>query len=83
MPWHFFAPTFPVANKQSNKRIGFDSAAIAATSGGPGIDKTGVELRYHKRPAFLDLSQEQRDELIVHYATVDGGKYKGASKAPG
>ena len=76
----FRAPTCPVAKIQYNKRVGFDSATIAATSGGPGIGKAGVELRYHKRPAFLTLSQEQRNKLILHNATVDGGKYKGARK---
>ena len=79
----FLAPTCPVAKKQSNKRVGFDSATTVATSGGPGIGKTGVELRYHKRPDILALSQKQRDELIAPNATVYGGKYKGASKIPG
>ena len=53
------------------------------TSNLPGIDKTGVELRYHKILAFLALSQEQRDEIIAHNATVDDIKYKGARKNPG
>ena len=79
----FLAPTCPVAKKQSNKRVGFYSATIAATSGGLGIGKTGVELQYHKIPAFLALSQEQRDKLIAHTSTVYGGKYKGAIKTTG
>ena len=79
----FLAPTCPVDKKQSNKRVGFYSATIVATSGGPVIGRTGVELRYHKRPAFLALSKEQRGKIIAHNATVDGGKYKKASKTPG
>ena len=79
----FIALTWSVAKKQSKKRVQFDSATIAATICGPVIGKTGVEIRYHKRPASLALSQEQRHKLIAHNATVDGGKYKLASKTSG
>ena len=53
----FIAPTCPVAKKQSNKRVGYYFTTIAATSGGLGIGKTRVEIRYYKRPGFPALSQ--------------------------
>ena len=75
----FLAPTCPVAKKQGNKKVAFDTA-ISATNGKQyGRGKTGVKLRYHKKREFLCLPQNQKYELVAYNSTKDGGKWTDAA----
>ena len=79
----FLAPTCPVPKNQGNKRVAFDMT-ISATDGKKSRqDKTGVELRYHKKDEFLYPPQYQKDELVAYKTTKYVGKWKGAAGKPG
>ena len=45
----FLSPTCHVANKGSERKVGFDAATVLAADAKTGIGKTGVELRYHTK----------------------------------
>ena len=69
----FLSPTFPVAKKGPERKVGFDAATILAADAKTGIGKTGVELRYHTKKEFWALPEEQRREVADHNATKGGG----------
>ncbi len=53
---------------QSNRSANVSAVSFA------GRGKTGVDLRWHTRQEFRDLSNEQRDELMEWQNTSDGKK---------
>ena len=79
----FLASTCPVTKKQGNNKVAFDTTISETYGEQSGRGKTGVELHYHKKHGFLDLQQDQKDELVAYKATKDGGKWKGAAGKPG
>ena len=52
--------------KQKGKKVGFK----------PTVGRSGVELRYHKKPEFLKLNDAQKKELVSH--RKENGNYQGA-----
>ena len=71
----YLLPSDPVARKRKglgNKGMSVD---VGSTTGiKPGIGKTGVELRYHKRNEYSKLTKEQRDELREWRETPEAKK---------
>ena len=56
------------------------NATIAAIDFGAGRGSTGVDLRWHPKPEFKKLSDEQRDELVKWMRTSEGKKVLQKSK---
>ena len=56
------------------------NATIAAIDFGAGRGSTGVDLRWHPKPEFKKLSDEQRDELVTWMRTSEGKKVLQKSK---
>ena len=73
----FLSPTFPVAKKGPERKVGFDAATILAVDAKTGIGKTGVEFLYHTKKEFWALPEEQRHEVADYNATKEGGEFKG------
>ena len=65
------ASTCPVAKKQQNKKVAFDTNISTTYGKKSGQGKTGVELQYHEEHEFLSLPQDQKDELVAYNATKD------------
>ena len=55
-------------------------AQIAAIDFGAGRGSTGVDLRWHPKREFKNLSDEQRDELVKWMRTGEGKKHLQKSK---
>ena len=60
------------ASNQQNPNKGRQANVSAVTFAGRG--KTGVDLRWHTRKDFRELTSEQRDELIAWQKTKEGKK---------
>ena len=55
----FLSPTYPVAKKGPERKVGFDAATLLAADAKTGNGKTGVELCYHTKKEFWALPEEQ------------------------
>jgi hypothetical protein len=71
-------PEDPVAKKRphsGNKRDLANISSVELDGDNPmskiGVGKTGVEFRFYKRPEYLNLSKEQKDELDEYRNTLD------------
>ena len=61
-------PCCPVSAKKNKKKGGTNPAEVStAETVKKGVGKTGVELRWHKRSEFKDLTKEQKDELVKYH----------------
>ena len=60
------------ASNQGNSNTGKQAHVSAVTFAGRG--KTGVDLRWHTRKEFGELTSEQKDELIAWQKTKEGKK---------
>ena len=79
----FLAPTCPVAKKQRNKKVVFDTTISATDDKQSRRGKMSVEPRQHKDHECLALPQDHKDEFIAYNTTKYGGKWKGAAGKPG
>ena len=88
----YLLPKDPVVQKrvQGNKRnvneiseTDVDKVEISSLSLKPGIGKTGVHLRWHKREEFYKLSKEQRKELVEWRAKEKEKEGNDGKKGPG
>ena len=88
----YLLPKDPVVRKrvQGNKRnvneiseTDGDKVEISSSSLKPGIGKTGVHLRWHKREEFRKLSKEQRKELVEWRAKEKENEGNDGKKGPG
>ena len=57
-----------------SKRTNTRNANVSAIDFSAGRGNTGVDLRFHPKHKFLELTQEQRDELTNSLSTNDGKK---------
>ena len=58
-------------------------ADVAATTAKPSIGKTGVHLRYHKKPEYEGLTAEQKKELGEWRASLPDGDPRKGPKSNG
>jgi hypothetical protein len=80
-------PEDPVAKRrpQGGKRNIADISSVAVDATQKiGIGKTGVEFRFYKRPEYLQLSKEQKNELDEYRNTLEQqGKSRNLAKRGG
>ena len=74
-PVAFILPSDPMAQKKKSNTGKNVTANIGPTTGiKAGIDKTGVELRNHKRNEYRKLATEQRNKLREWRETAEDKK---------
>ena len=66
--------------KSQRNGTGKGGATIAAIDFGAGRGSTGVDLRWHPKKDFRNLSDDQRDELVKWMRTSEGKKHVETSR---